>query len=44
MSAASLFAWIATVLVGLLLLVIWLMEYDPQFQSTAATRLPCLVR
>jgi hypothetical protein len=40
MSAASLFAWIATVLVGLLLLVIWLMEYDPQFQSTAATRLP----
>jgi len=40
MSTASLFAWIATVLVGLLLLVIWLMEYDPQFQSTAATRLP----
>lgn len=40
MSAASLFAWIATVLVGLTLLVIWLMEYDPQFQSTAATRLP----
>lgn len=40
MSAASLFAWIATVLVGLMLLVIWLMEYDPQFQSTAATRLP----
>lgn len=40
MSAASLFAWIATVLVGLLLLVIWLMEYDPQLQSAAATRLP----
>ena len=40
MGAASLFAWIATVLVGLLLLVIWLMEYDPQFQSAAATRLP----
>ncbi len=40
MSAASLFAWIATVLVGLMLLVIWLMEYDPQFQSAAATRLP----
>jgi hypothetical protein len=40
MSAASLFAWIATVLVGLLLLVIWLMEYDPEFQSAAATRLP----
>ena len=40
MSAASLFAWIATVLVGLMLLVIWLMEYDPEFQSAAATRLP----
>jgi hypothetical protein len=40
MSTASLFAWIATVLVGLLLLVIWLMEYDPEFQSAAATRLP----
>ena len=40
MSTASLFAWIATVLVGLLLLVIWLMEYDPQFQSATATRLP----
>jgi len=40
MSAASLFAWIATALVGLLLLVIWLMEYDPQFQSATATRLP----
>jgi hypothetical protein len=40
MSAASLFAWIATVLVGLLLLVIWLMEYDPEFQGAAATRLP----
>ncbi len=40
MSAASLFAWIATVLVGLMLLVIWLMEYDPQFQGSAATRLP----
>jgi hypothetical protein len=43
MSAASLFAWIATVLVGLLLLVIWLMEYDPEFQSAAATRLPVSV-
>jgi len=40
MSTASLFAWIATALVGLLLLVIWLMEYDPQFQSATATRLP----
>jgi hypothetical protein len=30
----------ATVLVGLLLLVIWIMEYDREFQSAAATRLP----
>ncbi len=40
MSVASLFAWMATVLVGLLLLVIWLMEYDREYQSAAATRLP----
>ena len=36
----ALYAWIATVLVGLLLLIIWLMEYDRDFQSAAATRLP----
>jgi len=40
MSAAALFAWMATVLAGLVLLVIWLMEYDRDFQSVAATRLP----
>jgi hypothetical protein len=40
MSAAASFAWIATVLAGLVLLVIWLMEYDRDFQSAAATRLP----
>jgi hypothetical protein len=40
MSAAALFTWMATVLVGLVLLVIWLMEYDRDFQSVAATRLP----
>src|ERR1700744_4859448 len=40
MSTAALVAWIATVLVGLVLLVIWLMEYDREFQSAAATRLP----
>jgi hypothetical protein len=40
MSTAALFAWIATVLVGLVLLIIWLMEYDRDFQSSAATRLP----
>ena len=40
MSAAALFTWMATVAVGLVLLVIWLMEYDRDFQSVAATRLP----
>jgi hypothetical protein len=30
----------ATVLAGLLLLVIWIMEYDREYQSAAATRLP----
>ena len=40
MSAAALFTWMATVALGLVLLVIWLMEYDRDFQSTAATRLP----
>lgn len=40
MSVAALFTWIATVLVGLLLLIIWLMEYDREYQSAAATRLP----
>src|ERR1700730_332688 len=36
----ALYAWIATVLVGLLLLIVWLMEYDRDYQSAAATRLP----
>jgi hypothetical protein len=40
MSTAALFVWIATVGVGLVLLIIWLMEYDRDFQSAAATRLP----
>jgi hypothetical protein len=40
MSTAALFVWIVTVLVGLVLLVIWLMEYDRDFQTAAATRLP----
>ena len=40
MNAASLIAWMATVLAGLVLLVIWLMEYDREFQTAAATRLP----
>jgi hypothetical protein len=40
MSAAASFTWIATIVAGLVLLVIWLMEYDREFQSAAATRLP----
>jgi hypothetical protein len=40
MSAAALFTWMATILAGLVLLVIWLMEYDRDFQSGATTRLP----
>jgi hypothetical protein len=40
MSTAALFTWMATVLAGLVLLIIWLMEYDREFQSAAATRLP----
>jgi hypothetical protein len=43
MSVAALFTWMATVLVGLVLLVIWLMEYDRDFQTVAATRLPAPV-
>lgn len=40
MDAFALFTWIATVLVGLILLIIWLMEYDREFQTGAHTRLP----
>jgi len=40
MSTVALFTWMATVLVGLILLAIWLIEYDRDFQSVAATRLP----
>jgi hypothetical protein len=40
MSVAALFTWMAAVLAGLVLLVIWLMEYDRDFQTVAATRLP----
>jgi len=35
MSAAASFTWIATVVFGLVLLVIWLMEYDRDFQTVA---------
>lgn len=40
MSVAALFTWMATVLAGFILLVIWLTEYDREFQTAAATRLP----
>jgi len=40
MSVAALFAWMAAISAGLILLVIWIIEYDPEFQTAAATRLP----
>jgi hypothetical protein len=40
MSVVALFAWMITVFFGLILLVIWIIEYDRDFQSTVATRLP----
>jgi hypothetical protein len=40
MSIVALFAWMITIFVGLILLMIWIIEYDREFQKTAATRLP----
>jgi len=40
MNIAALFTWMMTVLAGAILLVIWIIEYDPEFQSAVATRLP----
>lgn len=40
MSVLALFTWIVTALGGLFLLAIWLIEYDPEYQRAAATRLP----
>jgi|SRR5215472_3406607 len=40
MSVACLIMWILTAGFGLYLLSIWLIEYDKDFQSVAATRLP----
>jgi hypothetical protein len=40
MSVFALVAWVITVLGGLFLLAIWLIEYDPDVQRAAATRLP----
>jgi hypothetical protein len=39
MSVAALFTWMVTILAGLILVVIWIIEYDPEFQTAAATRL-----
>lgn len=36
----ALIIWVVTAMVGLYLLAIWLIEYDPEYQSAAATRLP----
>jgi len=40
LDAVDLYTWMATASLGLILLIIWLMEYDRDFQSVAATRLP----
>jgi hypothetical protein len=40
MSIFALVAWVITVFAGLFLLAIWLIEYDPEIQRAAATRLP----
>ena len=40
MPLAALLTWIMTAAGGLYLLTIWLIEYDREFQSVAATRLP----
>jgi hypothetical protein len=36
MNVAALFAWVLTVFGGLILLMIWIIEYDREFQSTVA--------
>jgi hypothetical protein len=40
MSVIALFSWMFTILAGLVLLIIWIIEYDAELQSAAATRLP----
>lgn len=40
MSVIALFTWMVTILAGLILLVIWIIEYDSEFQTATATRLP----
>jgi hypothetical protein len=43
MSIVALITWILTASFGLYLLSIWLIEYDSEYQASAATRLPPLV-
>jgi len=40
MSVIALFTWMVTILAGLVLLIIWIIEYDAEFQTATATRLP----
>jgi hypothetical protein len=40
MALVALITWLATAGGGLYLLAIWLIEYDREYQTTAATRLP----
>lgn len=40
MSTVALYTWMVTILFGLLLLIIFIIEYDRELQSSAATRLP----
>jgi hypothetical protein len=40
MSVVALFTWMITVFFGLILVIIWIIEYDREFQSAMATRLP----
>lgn len=39
MSTVALYTWMITILFGLLLLIIWIIEYDRDFQRSARTRL-----
>jgi hypothetical protein len=40
MNIAALLVWLLTIFGGLILLMIWIIEYDSEFQGSVATRLP----
>lgn len=40
MNDIALYVWMGTILAGLLLFGIWIMEYDREFQTAAETHLP----